>query len=532
VPPFTHSASVEMFKIRERLSFNQQISSRTCFFPPPESYKLSLPMQFNKISKTILNPVRDINSGIRVAQMAAVNHNAASPAVISGRVANRLTTSLHPGSMGTSVQRVVDERKNPTPEHSKSIPARRASDTSNIKDLSTAVKLEPGESHLKGNSPVKAAEVVCLNQQSTPSSKSSSVPVAAAAQVRPSAISVSKDNAELKTFPVTRTLNKPSPKRISVLSNHTNSKISTWAREVRSHDVARIREPESFPVISSVFSLSEQPEGGQGSIQPLVMALRGIVMDKKGSSGSMTQGNMKIINGTEQITPTSGHCAQVATKKESFTRDVLLTEQTSQSLKVEDQDKGIQHPPAPTQNGTLLKEENNDTKTSDTNTCSHSPKSKSLPCEESEIASSVEESTTADPEHQTDKTEQDISSKFLTICLKRVQVGVWRKRKKGLKLRISRCKPQVPVGSLTDYPVVYPMPLREDQPVKRPGPNQPVVVLNHPKPRASAQGMTADTFADMGASEPVPKCQILKMRLSKVMGQKYEVMGCTVGVFP
>ncbi|KAM4555529.1 uncharacterized protein znf518b [Odontesthes bonariensis] len=489
----------------------------------------------NKIPKTILNPVRDINSGIRVAQMAAVNHNAASPTVISGRVANRLTTSLHPGSMGTSVQRVVDERKNPTPEHSKSIPARRASDTSNIKDLSTAVKLEPGESHLKCNSPLKAAEVVCLNQQSTPSSKSSSVPVAAAAQVRPSAISVSKDNVELKTFPLTRTLNHPSPKRKSVLSNHTSSKMTTWAQEVRSHDVARRRdvpEPESFPVISSVFSLSEQPEGGQGSIQPLVMALRGIVMDKKDSSGSTTQGNMKIINGTEQMAPTSVHRAQEAAKKGSFTRDVLLTEQATLSLKVEDQDKGIQHTPAPTQNAKLLKEENDDTKTSDTTTCSHSPNSKSLACEGSKTASSVEESTTADPEHESDKTEPDISSKFLTICLKRVQVGVWRKRKKGLKLRISRYRPQVPVGGLTDYSVGYPMPLRQDQPVKRPGPNQPVVVLNHPKPRASAQGMTADTFADMGTSEAVPKCQILKMRLSKVMGQKYEVMGCTVGVFP
>lgn len=88
------------------------------------------------------------------------------------------------------------------------------------------------------------------------------------------------------------------------------------------------------------------------------------------------------------------------------------------------------------------------------------------------------------------------------------------------------------MSSLTDCTVIYPMPLKVDQLVKRPGPNQPVVVLNHPKPRVSAQAATTDTLADTGASEEAPKCQILKMRLSKVMGQKYEVMGCTVGEFP
>ncbi|KAK5896768.1 hypothetical protein CesoFtcFv8_009896 [Champsocephalus esox] len=74
------------------------------------------------------------------------------------------------------------------------------------------------------------------------------------------------------------------------------------------------------------------------------------------------------------------------------------------------------------------------------------------------------------------------------------------------------------------------MPLKGDQLVKRPGPNQPVVVLNHPKPRTNRQGARTDRL-ETGASEGAPKCNILKMRLSKVMGQKYEVMGCTVGVF-
>ncbi|KAM9741958.1 uncharacterized protein znf518b isoform 1-T2 [Menidia menidia] len=482
----------------------------------------------NKMSKTMLNPVRDVNGGVRLAQMAAVNHNAAPSPVISGRVGNRLTTPLQPGGMGTSVQRALDERKNSTPENSKIIPPRMASDTSNIKDLSAAVKLEPGENRLKSSSSSTAANVVCLNQQSTPPSKSSTLPVAAVSQVRPSAISVNKDNVEHKGFPIPRTLNKPSP------INHTDLKTSAWLQEVRSSTEKRraMSEPESFPVISSVFSLSDQPEGGQGSIQPLVMALRGIVMEKKQGPGSPTQGNMKMMNGTEQMceAQTSGHCTRVASKNTSITSDASPMEPKNQSMKVEDVDKAVQHTLVATHDNMTVKEEKNDIKTPDTNKCSHIPNPKL--CEESKIASSVKESAASDAPQPTDRMEHDISSKFLTICLKRVQVGVWRKRKKGLKPRISRCKAQVPVGGLTDSSVIYPMPLREDQPVKRPGPNQPVVVLNHPKPRASVHVMTTDTFPDTGTSETVPKCQILKMRLGKVMGQKYEVMGCTVGVFP
>ncbi|KAK5864533.1 hypothetical protein PBY51_015770 [Eleginops maclovinus] len=75
------------------------------------------------------------------------------------------------------------------------------------------------------------------------------------------------------------------------------------------------------------------------------------------------------------------------------------------------------------------------------------------------------------------------------------------------------------------------MPLKVDQLVNRPGPNQPVVVLNHPRPRTKFQGPRTDRLALTGASEGAPKCNILKMRLSKGIGQKYEVKGCTVGVF-
>lgn len=489
----------------------------------------------NKVPKSILNPVREGNSGIKVTQREPVNHNAAPPTITSVRVVNRLTSTPHPQNMGACVsQRAVDERKTLIPEHSKSIPPRRSSEIKSLpQDVSVAVKMEPGEICPKNSTSKIRKEAIGLNQQSLKSaSPSLSVPIAAAAQ----AVSVCKDNVANPSFSVPRTVTEPSSVKKPVLSNRTNSKISTWSQEVGSNERAGEGDvPESFPVISSVFSLSQQPEDVQGSIQPLVMALRGIVMDKSNSSGGTTREHTRITNSTEQVkeAPTSGYCSQVATKERAFTRDLLLTELTSESVKVEEHDKGIQHPHALPHNLTNVKVEKKSTTPKDNNKCSHTFHKPSTAEEAvSKIATHVDASGTADSPQQTAKSEQDISSKFLTVSLKRVQVGVWKKSKKGLKLRISKYKTQVPMASLADCTVIYPMPLKVDQLVKRPGPYQPVVVLNHPKPRAPIQGVRADTLAETGASEVVPKCQILKMRLSKVMGQKYEVMGCTVGVSP
>lgn len=503
----------------------------------------------NKVSKSIVNLVRERNSGIIVTQTEPANHNAAHATVICSRAVNSLTSNLHPENIGTHVsQRTVDERKSFIPEHSKIISPRRPSDIkSTPQDVSVAVKLEPGETHLKDNTPKIKKEAVGVKQQSLKSpSPSLIVPLAATAQVRPSAISLCKDKLSANpSFPVPgtarRTLNEPPSVKTPVVCNHTNSKSSSWTQEVRSNERAAegdIPEPEGFPVISSVFSLSQQPEDVQGSMQPLVMALRGIVMDK--SNNSITGDHIKITNvSTEKMkeAPTSGNCAQVPKKNGSFTHDCLLKERISKSVKVEESDKGIQHPLALTQKNLHVKKEEKNTTLTDKDKRSQTPDLKSSTDKKSvsELASHVDSSVTADPLQQIPvmaKSEHDISSKFLTVSLKRVQVGVWKKSKKGLKLRISKYKTQIPVGRLTDCTVIHPMPLKVDQPVKRPGPNQPVVVLNHPKPRAPVQGTRADTVADSGASEAVPKCQILKMRLSKVMGQKYEVMGCTVGVFP
>ncbi|XP_029367858.1 zinc finger protein 518B [Echeneis naucrates] len=497
-----------------------------------------------KLPKSILNPVRDGNSRIRVTQREAGNLNPAPSSVITSRVANRLSSTLHPDNMSISVtQRVVEERKNLIPEHSQCSPVRRVRDSKIIpRDVSTTVKLEPGEIRLRNNIASKIMkEAVGLNQQGLKSaSLSLSVPLAAAAQVRPLAILSCKDNVvENHSFPTHRTLNEHSPVKAPVLSNHTNSKISTWTQEVRTSErvgEVDMPEPEGFPVISSVFSLSQQPEEAQGSIQPLVMALRGIVMDKSNTSGSTPQDHIDIRNTTEQVreVPTSGYCAPVAPNDESFICDPSLTEHTTDSVKEETHDKGIQHPPAPTNNHFHVKMEKNSTTPKVSNECCHPPVSTTSTDQKSDskIAAYADTSVPVEPLQHTPRSEQDISSKFLTVSLKRVQVGVWKKSKKALKLTISKCKTRLPVDTVSDCAVIYLMPLKVDQLVKRPGPNQPVVVLNHPKPRTAVQGARTDSVTNTGASEVVPKCQILKMRLSKVMGQKYEVMGCTVRIFP
>uniref|UniRef100_UPI0037E9BEDA zinc finger protein 518B n=1 Tax=Semicossyphus pulcher TaxID=241346 RepID=UPI0037E9BEDA len=491
----------------------------------------------NKVSKTIFNPVREGNNGIKVTQRESVNHNAALPTVTSTRVPNRLPGNLHPENMGACVsRRGADQRNNVIPQQANSTPPRRTSDTKSVpRDMSMAVKLEPGL-RLNNNTALNMKkEAVGSNQQSSKSaSPSLRVSTVSALQVRPPAISVCTEKVANPSFSAHRAITESSSAKTPALSNGTNSKISAWTQEVRLNERHRERdlpEPESFPVISSVFSLSQQPEDVQGSIQPLVMAaLRGIVMNK--SSGCTNRGNNNITNGTDLVRelPTLQHCVQLASKDGPLPRNLLLSCQTSESVKVEEPDKSIKSPPDLGSNHIHVKEEKKCTMLTDNTKQSQTLDLKPSPKEKSLSTVDVDASRTVERLQETGKTVQDIP-KFLTVSLKRVQVGVWKQSKKGLKLRISKCKTQGHIGSLSDCTVIYPMPLKEDQLVKRPGPNQPVVVLNHPRPRASIPAVREDTSSDTGASEVAPKCQILKMRLSKVMGQKYEVMGCTVGVF-
>ncbi|XP_051514408.1 uncharacterized protein LOC127418073 [Myxocyprinus asiaticus] len=78
-------------------------------------------------------------------------------------------------------------------------------------------------------------------------------------------------------------------------------------------------------------------------------------------------------------------------------------------------------------------------------------------------------------------------------------------------------------------------PLKEDQLVKLPGPNQPVVVLNHPKPSVQMVNLGVQSLKNFKwihsaphtqgkMEEPASKQPSFKMKLRKVQGQKYQVI--------
>ncbi|XP_056094782.1 uncharacterized protein LOC130073410 [Rhinichthys klamathensis goyatoka] len=75
-------------------------------------------------------------------------------------------------------------------------------------------------------------------------------------------------------------------------------------------------------------------------------------------------------------------------------------------------------------------------------------------------------------------------------------------------------------------------PLKADQLVRIPGPNQPVVVLNHPNPSVKTFNVGIQTLknfkwirsGDHEREQPVPKQPSLKMKLKKVHGENYQVV--------
>lgn len=442
-------------------------------------YKAATP---NKVPK-ILNPLREGNSGIKVAQKELMNHKVAAcpPSISLGRAVNRVPSTLSPQHVTPCVsQRPADERKTSTAEISKAIPAVAGGSNSMARDVSLAVKQEPTENDGKNG----------LAPACVPSN--------------PPQI--------LRGDPMTNLSFSSTSFKAPVPLNGASSKTPTWEKAAGSGEKAaesRAEEPENFPVISSVFSLSQQSEDVKETIQPLVMALRGIVMDKTNSSVASSPGT----NGTEQV---KGRATPGSPNEVPSPEQIKVCVKVDESAQVPENPVGLTYKVS-------VKEEKDHVKT----TAENEPRDRSsdakLPKEE-EPVSKVDACAATDVCLQVAASKNKVPSKFLTVSLKRVQLGVWKKNKRGLKLRISKQKLK-----LTDCTVLYTMPLKEDQPVKRPGPNQPVVVLNHPKPRSPVWGARAATVAGKGAAEMGPKCQILKMRLSKVMGQKYEVMGCTVG---
>lgn len=448
------------------------------------------------------------NSGIKVSQRDTVNHGTPTSSVLPTVVVNRSTDNQPRQNLDTCVsQSAVEERRNSLQEQARTNPPRRPSDIKSIaRDI--PVRLE---------------------------SRDSRPP--APGQRKTSPVLVHRDNTLNQRFLLPRVLKGLPSFQTSVLSSCTKPKRSTPKREVKSDDRARalvVKDLKSFPVISSVFSLSQQPGDVQGPIEPLVMALRGIVMDKNESPATTTEDHVVSSDGggRGKEMPLQENPAEMDSKPETADLGLLSTDGVLESVKIEDSHKATQYDPP---NHSCVKTEKDDLGETGNNKCAPTPDSNPLKDAEfvSNSASNVICSATAEPirkVEENDRNDLHISSKFLTVSLKRVQVGMWKKYKKGQALQAFKPKQQVCMDSLTKYAVLHLMPLSIDQIVKRPGPNQPVVVLNHPKPRASAHGAGADASAQMGTSEAVPKCQILKMRLSKVMGQKYEVKGCTVGV--
>lgn len=480
----------------------------------------------SKIPNSIFNSAREGSNGIKFIQREPVSQNAAVPTVTTTRPPNRIPVNLHPENRGVCVsQRAADQRNNLMPLQNRNpLPQKTVELKSVPREALMAAKLEPRVRPNHNTTSNMKKEAVGLSQQNSKSvSPSLSVSSSSAGQLTPALNLVCKEKFAGLPLASPRTKNEPPLMKTPAPSNSTFSKISPRTQDVRLK--SKDKEPETFPVISSVFSLSQQPENVQGSIQPLMAALHGIAMNKSSGNTPQDQGKTTNIPAlVRELQTLKGSSTPVSTKNGLVTHNPSLTPKTHEPIKEEEPDKGIQPPPVVSH--VHIKEENKSTIPTEDKKV-QVPDSKPLKDEKSVSETAAREQAPAESLNQMQKSEHNISSRFLTVSLKRVQVGVWKKSRKGLKLRISKCKTQGPIGTLSDCEVLHLMPLKRDQLVKRPRPNQPVVVLNHPRPRASVRAAKVDTLSDRGA----PKCQILKMRLSKVMGQKYEVMGCTVGVF-
>ncbi|XP_036407308.1 zinc finger protein 518B [Megalops cyprinoides] len=132
-----------------------------------------------------------------------------------------------------------------------------------------------------------------------------------------------------------------------------------------------------------------------------------------------------------------------------------------------------------------------------------------------------------------------------------------RKKHKPLKIKLLS---QTPSRTQADADRLWLVPLKEDQPVKVPGPNQPVVVLNHPNLHplegdTNLQNMTTSysSFRNCSSSrrawsilghsrqakttqqspaEPDLTRHTLKMKLKKTHQNNYQVVGFIYGDFP
>lgn len=107
-----------------------------------------------------------------------------------------------------------------------------------------------------------------------------------------------------------------------------------------------------------------------------------------------------------------------------------------------------------------------------------------------------------------------------------------KEKRKAKKRRSSSDGMGLPRFSTERHRELRLTPLKENQRIKLPGPNQPVVVLNHPNPsvqRVNAGVQTLKNYkwirsVDHEQEQPARKQPSFKMKLKKVHGQKYQVI--------
>ncbi|XP_053734770.1 uncharacterized protein LOC128767082 [Synchiropus splendidus] len=426
-----------------------------------------------KTSKLTINSVGELNVARAVTQVQRSDDSTkASPAVDCSQLLGLLNSENHRTSQKTGTDRGYIDLVG------------SSSDKPGTGTNPSAVKVEPVQGAKKDDSGLTKREAA-PSESVRPSSSNASLPI------RPAAVSRHLETVSRPPPCIPQQTGRTQP---SILKKPP---VSTHGQRQDSS-----QEPKGFPVISSVFSLSQQPQGDQGPIQPLMMALRGIIMDKT-----------PVSNGVKKVDSEakSQHCTQVPSGSKP-----VVEKATNDHVKMEIHEENIQHV---SQASVQVKQEK--VATADKSSGSHDlkPPKEEPPSSECSPVKNVARSDAP-------KTNPCLS-RYLTVSLTRIDDAARDHALKVPKLKVVTHKTRT--QNLGDCTVLYTMPLKGDQLVKRPGPNQPVVVLNHPKPRAPIQVQAAPL---LDTEEQIPRCQILKMKLSKVMGQKYEVMGCTVRVCP
>lgn len=487
-----------------------------------------------KVPRIIVYPINEGIAGIKPLPGNALSPNAGGPTVVP----TKMTSSVHQGASVS--KRSSHKKKKSSVIECCGIPA----------ELQVTVKDEPRDNGGKNSviqdikeEPVKP---VSLDQKRiSPKSPSLALSVSATAYKQamsqhstfsdcleeapgdPSYVQYTMSNTECKAQINLLSTTQPDVKECSL----SESNSSFWTQSVTStepseHDTP---EPERFPVISSVFSLSQQPDDVTSSIQPLVKALRGIVMSKNIQSVKASPDHTKTTSlvTMKQEMPNPGNCAEVVEKDVGSKQ--CITQETCEIWKILGGEK-CQYTQTETEKNFDVKEEAkvvpNDSNPQSTHP---SPDYKPLVAQEEAIsnnATKVDSSAGIQGQMPQSAIKAEVPSKFLTVSLKRIHEDSWKQSPK--RRNLSKPKTLTPIGNTWDDTVLRPVPLKMDQPVIRPSPNQPVVVLNHPNPTV-AKRTQENSVGD--AAKVEPKCDILKMRLSKVVGQKYEVIGCTVGLF-